>query len=143
MKFAIVIFYILFSCFAVAAQSPDDILGVWLVKEKTGKVEIYAKEGKYFGNLVWIKDYEKQTTEEKLDSFNPDPKLRKREKLGMCIVSDLVYEDGEWQDGTIYDSRDGKIYSVKVTLANKNQLDIRGYVGIPLFGKTTQWTRIK
>ena len=143
MKFIVTLLCIIFAYFSVIAQNSDDILGIWLVEEKTGKVEIYKQEGKYFGKLVWIKNYATITPQEKLDKFNPDPKLRNREKLGIEIVKNLVYEDEEWIDGTIYDSRDGKIYSVKVTLANKNQLDIRGYIGIPLFGKTTKWTRVQ
>ena len=28
-------------------------------------------------------------------------------------------------------------------LDDKNELELRGYVGVPLFGKTTEWTREK
>jgi uncharacterized protein (DUF2147 family) len=46
-----------------------------------------------------------------------------------------------WDKGRIYDPESGKTYKSKMTLAAPNRLEIRGYVGIPLFGRSTTWTR--
>ena len=43
----------------------------------------------------------------------------------------------------IYNPEDGKEYNCKMTLKDPNTLEVRGYVGISLFGKTQTWTRIK
>jgi len=53
----------------------------------------------------------------------------------------LMYEDGKWRDGVIYDSTTGKTYSITVSV-NGNKLELRGYIGIPLLGKTTVWQRV-
>lgn len=45
-----------------------------------------------------------------------------------------------WASGSIYDPNDGKTYSCKLELDGET-LRIRGYVGIPLFGRTEVWTR--
>ena len=46
----------------------------------------------------------------------------------------------EARDGTLYDPKSGKIYHGQLKL-NGNKLELRGYVGIPLFGETQIWTR--
>ena len=60
----------------------------------------------------------------------------------MIILKGLVFKDGKWDDGRIYDPISGRAYDVSVTL-NGADLALRGYVGIPLFGKTTIWKRIE
>jgi uncharacterized protein (DUF2147 family) len=49
--------------------------------------------------------------------------------------------DNLWEDGTIYDPENGKTYRCKITLESPNRLNVRGFVGISLFGRTTVWTR--
>jgi uncharacterized protein (DUF2147 family) len=58
----------------------------------------------------------------------------------MEILSGFTYEDGRWTGGEIYDPKSGKTYSCNMKL-KANKLEIRGYVGLSLFGRTTTWTR--
>ena len=51
--------------------------------------------------------------------------------------------DGRWKGGTIYDPNSGKTYRCVVTLVDANTLEVRGYVGVPLLGRTETWTRRK
>jgi uncharacterized protein (DUF2147 family) len=51
--------------------------------------------------------------------------------------------ENNWEKGTIYDPENGKTYSCKIYLENKNTMKIRGYIGISLIGRTDTWTRIK
>jgi uncharacterized protein (DUF2147 family) len=50
-------------------------------------------------------------------------------------------DDGttEW-DGTILDPRDGSHYGARITLSSSTQLQLRGYLGLPIFGQTQTWT---
>ena len=48
---------------------------------------------------------------------------------------------GEWQ-GEIYNRENAKTYSCKISLSTPDQLTVRPYVGLPLFGKTLRWTRV-
>ena len=48
---------------------------------------------------------------------------------------------GKWVGGWAYDPDGGSTYSGQMELADPNTLKLRGYVGIPLFGRTETWTR--
>ena len=78
----------------------------------------------------------------KTDPENPDEKLKSRKRLGMIMMYNFSYdEDDQWDDGEIYDPESGNTYSGIITMTSKNKLDLRGYVGISWFGRTSQWTR--
>tara|TARA_B100001057_G_scaffold439984_1_gene473595 strand:- start:711 stop:899 length:189 start_codon:yes stop_codon:yes gene_type:complete len=47
----------------------------------------------------------------------------------------------EWNDGEIYDAREGDSYSIFARLKDQNNTDFRRYVGFSLFGKMTSWSR--
>jgi len=67
--------------------------------------------------------------------------LRNRPIIGLKILSGFEKEgDNKYVDGTIYDPKNGKTYSCKMTYKGKT-LDIRGYIGISLLGRTTVWER--
>ncbi len=67
---------------------------------------------------------------------------RNKPMLGLQIIRDMIYRNGTYRDGYILDPRDGKEYHAKMRLAQKGLvLKLRGYIGFPLFGKTTQWNR--
>ena len=60
----------------------------------------------------------------------------------MIIMYNFEYNsDNEWDNGNIYDPKSGNEYSGTMTLTSKNHLNLRGYVGIPLFGRTSNWSR--
>ena len=78
----------------------------------------------------------------KTDQLNPDESLKNRSRLGMKIMYNFVYDgDDEWDNGRIYDPKSGKTYRGTITMTSKNRLDLRGYVGISWFGRTSYWTR--
>jgi len=127
---------------ANAQVRPEDkIKGVWLTEKKDGKVEIYQTGHTWSGKLIWGNSVLDQNGKPRHDVLNPDPKLRSRLIQGMVIITGLAYEDGKWQGGEIYDSTTGKTYSISVTVKDNN-LNLRGYIGIPLLGKTTVWQRL-
>ena len=82
----------------------DKILGVYLSENKTGKVQITQKDGKYIGTLVWT------SIENAKDEKNPDAALRSRTLKGTIILKDMVFVDGIWKNGTIYDPESGNTY---------------------------------
>ena len=125
------------------AQS-NDILGVWLEEKKESKIEVYKKNNSFFGKIIWLKEPLDEDGNIKLDKKNPNNSMRENPINGLVIMKDLKYKKkGEWSDGEIYDARSGKTYSLEVYMKNVNKLDLRGYLGFTLFGKTTTWTRVK
>jgi uncharacterized protein (DUF2147 family) len=128
-----------------AADNPDAVVGTWLNGTKRGHVQIYKQGNNYFGKLVWlIEPTDPITKKPKLDVKNPDEKLKSRPLMNMNIMTNFEFDGGTvWDEGKIYNPEDGKTYSCKMTLKDPNTLDVRGYVGISLIGKTQTWTRVK
>ena len=131
------------------ASDKDAIIGAWNNEEKDGKIEIYHCGDRYCGKVVWAKEpnYPEGSKEgppgtPRLDHNNPDPALRKTPIIGLVIMQDFIFAgDDTWSGGTVYDPKSGKKYRGKMTLVSPNQLSLRGFIGIPLFGRTTTWTR--
>lgn len=125
-------------------KDTDSILGVWLTGEGKAQIEIYKKGNKYFGKIVWMIEPLEADGSTKKDNNNPDEKLRNRTIQGLEILRAFEYEgDNEWVDGKIYDPESGSDYSCKMTLRKDGKLDVRGFIGISLFGRTDVWTRKK
>jgi len=126
------------------SQEADAVLGIWLTQDKDSKIEIYKKNNEYHGKIVWLKEPNKNG-KPKVDDKNPDAKKQDRPIMGLVLMTHFEYdEDFVWEDGSIYDPKNGKTYSCKMTLSkDKNTLDVRGYIGISLIGRTAIWTRSK
>ena len=136
---------------AAYAASPDAVVGKWLNGKKTAHVEIYKAGGKYYGKIVWLKepvypadDKKGMAGKTKVDREKPDPAKRNQPTLGLGILRDFVFvKDGLWEDGMIYDPENGKDYKCKMTLESPDVLNVRGYIGFSLLGRTDTWTRVK
>nr|WP_228692493.1 DUF2147 domain-containing protein [Lunatimonas sp.] len=131
---------LVFQVSKVNAQRPDDIVGQWYTTERDAKVEIFKERGKYHGKVVWM-DEPETNGKPKVDENNADKAKRDRPILGMRLLSDFSYEDGKWEDGTIYDPRNGKTYSCTIKKKDASTLEVRGYVGVSLIGRTVEWTK--
>jgi len=71
----------------------------------------------------------------KTDDENPDPALRARPVVGISMFSEYDYKDRLWQ-GKIYDPETGNTYNSRMEVDKDGRLKIRGYIGLPLFGRT-------
>lgn len=143
-SFICLIINLLFSI-VLYAQQKDAIIGNWKNGEGTGVINIYkTTSNHYAGKIVWLKEpIDPETGKPKLDKRNPDESKRTTPTLGLVNMSGFSYneEDKVWENGTIYDPKTGKEYSCKMELKDKNTLEVRGYIGISLFGRTDTWTR--
>lgn len=129
---------------AHAQKNADDIVGLWWNAEKTSHIEVFKQGNKYYGKIVHLVEPNDTNGKPKVDKDNPQAKLRNRPLKGLVILEGLQYEgEGEYEDGEIYDPKSGKTYSANAKLNGKDRLDLRGYVGISLIGRTSTWTRVK
>ncbi len=79
--------------------------------------------------------------EPRLDSENPNVALRKRPLAGLRIGTGFSLEGDHWRGGTLYDPGKGRSYNATLRLIDADHLEVRGYVGIPAFGRNQIWTR--
>jgi uncharacterized protein (DUF2147 family) len=127
---------------AQKAAPGDAILGSWFNAEKDAIIDITRDGKNYTGQVNWLKNPLNDKGKPKTDIENPDPKLKSRPRLGLVILTNLVYKNSnKYEKGKIYDPKSGKTYSAQAELANHNLLKLRGYIGVSLIGRTTEWVR--
>lgn len=117
----------------------DDILGIWWTPKKDGRIEIYKENDKYFGKIIWLIPENRNN----LDDKNPDPDKRNTPLQGLVNLKDFKFNGDYWEEGSIYDPDNGEKYSCKMKLKNKDKLEVRGFIGISLFGRTEIFKRYK
>lgn len=124
------------------AQS-NDIVGKWTtIDDDSGKaksvVEIFKKsDGKYYGKIVQLLQ---KPENENCVACKDDRK--NKPLIGLEIIRGLKMEGKEFTGGTITDPKSGKTYKCSIT-RNGDKLNVRGYVGISLMGRTQVWTLVK
>lgn len=130
--------------FLAKASDPDPsaVLGNWMAESEKIAIELYRCEDELCGKVVWIvKPYGKDG-KFKRDKRNPDPSLRHRPYCGIEVIRGLSEKDAdEWRGGKFYYIKKGKTYDLDIALKDEDRLEIRGYLGIRLLGKTEIWTR--
>lgn len=126
-------------------ENSDSILGTWVVGSKSGHVQIYKQGSRYYGKIAWLKQPNSpKTGKPLLDGQNPDPAKRNAPILGLVNLKDFTYsKKGVWENGKVYDPESGKEYSCKITMKDDNTLEVRGFIGISLIGRTDVWHRVK
>ena len=127
---------------APSVASAKEITGLWETGES--HVEIYACGELLCGRIAALDEPLDEDGNEKVDKNNPDPALRTRPIIGMDLIEGFSRAgETKWEGGTIYDPRDGKTYKCVMNLQRDGSLKVRGYVGVPLFGKTVIWTPVE
>ena len=121
------------------------VIGKWNSRdENTGEVdsviEVYEKNGKVFGKIIDIIDQKNKVA---LCTLCTGSK-KDKPVLGLHILYKLEHNGNQkWSGGYGLDPRKGNYFNVYIKLINPNKLKIRGYAGIPLFGKTVYWERVQ
>lgn len=68
--------------------------------------------------------------------------LKDKPIIGMTILWDLKKDGSEWSGGTILDPNNGKTYRSKLeVIEGGKKLSVRGYIGMPMFGRSQVWER--
>jgi len=144
-KLTLLIFAFVSIIFSAKAQkNADDIVGVWLTGSGKAHVKIDKVGNYYFGRIVWLKDPLNDLGKPKLDKNNEDISKRSKSVLGMQLIGGFEWKnDNLWDNGDIYDPENGKTYKCKLDLENLSTMNVRGFIGISLFGRTDIWKKVK
>jgi len=138
----------LLAIFVTAAQlaaAPDlSPAGLWKTfddhtHKPRGTVRIYEEDGRFFGKIE--------------SSFNPAEMTERCIKCsgnrkdvpipGLVILRNMKKDGADYDGGDILDPESGSVYKCRFTLsADGRQLQVRGYLGLPIFGRTQTWVRL-
>jgi len=127
------------------AKNGDELVGVWKPSDGRSLVKIDKIGNKFYGRVVWLKEPKDENGQPRKDINNPDESLRETPIKGYRILKDFTYDKEEklWVDGTIYDPKNGSTYNCKIELKDDNTIEVRGFIGAAVFGRTDVWTRMK
>ena len=126
--------------FTINGQSA---IGAWkTIDDEDGKVkshvEIYEKNGKVYGKVSKLINPD-STICEKCKGDKKDQPIK-----GMEIIWNLEkVSEIEWEGGKILDPGSGKEYKCKMKLTDANTLNVRGFIGFALLGRTQTWYRVE
>lgn len=137
-------FFISPALFAADIHSP---IGLWkTVDDQTGNeksiVELYEENGELKGKIIKLLHP---------SSNDPDPKchacpdaFKNQPIINMIFLWGLRKNGTEYTGGHILDPKTGKIYKAKLSLNdNGNKLNVRGFIGFALIGRTQIWSRVE
>ena len=133
----------LFAMLTAFGQANDIIVGKWkTVDDETGQdksiVEVFKKsDGKYYGKILELLQKPENDKCVKCKDALKDKPL-----IGLEIINGLTKKDSEYSGGTITDPKSGKTYKCTITRAG-DKLNVRGYVGFSLIGRTQTWRAVK
>ena len=139
MKILLAVLLTLFSASYAMAADAIDPTGLWLTENKRSVIEIKKCPQGICGNIHWVIQGGMKT-----DSKNPDETKRNTPMCGLPILWGFTQNSKNlkvWESGRIYKADEGDTYHATVSVIDANKLYLRGYVGIPLLGKTQYWTR--
>jgi uncharacterized protein (DUF2147 family) len=131
---------------AAAAQAEPSAVGLWeQVDEKTGKAEswfrITERNGVYVGNIVKI--FQKPGEDPNWVCDKCEGSERGAPVLGLALIKGMQRKGLSYENGTIMDPRDGQVYRALMNVsADGTKLEVRGYLGIAMFGRSQVWNRL-
>jgi uncharacterized protein (DUF2147 family) len=139
--------YLLAGAALGAAAQPTSPTGLWRTIDDSSKkdkslVRIVEANGVYTGKVETIVDPDSPK-----DAVCKDCSDERKDKpvVGMTIIRNVkasADDKNVFEGGDILDPNNGKVYRVKLKLIdNGSKLDVRGYIGTPMLGRTQTWIR--
>ncbi|MCF8207490.1 MAG: DUF2147 domain-containing protein [Methylotenera sp.] len=122
-------------------------VGLWKTIDDDGKtakslVRITEQGGALVGSIDKLLD-PKDPGDAKCNKCKDDRK--DQPVVGLQIIRGVKAEgDGVWGGGEILDPNDGKTYRTRLKpVDGGKKLEVRGYIGAPLFGRSQTWVRVE
>jgi uncharacterized protein (DUF2147 family) len=129
---------------ALAATDASSPVGLWrTVDDRTNKpraiVRIYEENGAFFGRIETSFNSEELTA--RCNKCTGDRK--NAPVIGMVILRGITKHGSEYLGGEILDPETGWTYHCRFTLSGEGEkLFVRGYLVVPVIGRTQTWTRV-
>ena len=133
---------LIISSTALAQQSP---IGLWKnIDDATGKpkalIRITEANGEFSGKIEKL--FREPTEDQNPKCIKCEGDLKDQPIIGLTILKGLKKDDDEYNGGTILDPANGKVYKSKMKLEDGGKkLNVRGYIGMPMMGRSPVWVR--
>ncbi|HYD80657.1 MAG TPA: DUF2147 domain-containing protein [Paucimonas sp.] len=129
----------------LAWANPASPVGLWKnIDDQTGKpkalIRITEANGELRGKIEKLFRAPNEEQNPKCDKCEGEQK--DQPIVGMTILSGMKADGDEFNGGKILDPNNGKVYKSKMKLVEGGKkLDVRGYIGMPMLGRTQTWVR--
>ena len=136
------------AAWAAPAGGEPTAAGLWeQVDEKTGKAEswfnIAEKDGVYIGTIVKMFPKPGDPPPETFRCTKCEGAEKDAPVLGLALIKAMKRKGLNYEDGTIMDPRDGSVYRALMQVSpDGKKLEVRGYLGVAMFGRSQTWNRL-
>jgi uncharacterized protein (DUF2147 family) len=132
---------------AAPAPPPNPFAGFWLDHTGDGVVELAAcgadQADRLCGRIIWLRAPLDQNGRPFVDGLNEDAAQRNRPICGLPVLGNLTAKpNGTYDDGWIYDPRQGKAFNVELSLLGPDRIQVMGYKGVKLLNRKYVWTKL-
>jgi len=134
-------------CVVGSAQAQMTPVGNWhTIDDKTGEIksqiQVSESDGVVSGRIDKLlrKEADQKAVCKECTDDRKDKPL-----LGLEIIRGAKKVDGKdvWEGGHIVDPDNGTVYKLKMTpIEGGKKLEVRGFVGFALLGRTQTWVRV-
>ena len=132
--------------FSEAQHNDNSIVGRWMSTDQNLEVEVYKQGDEYWAKVIWFDDTDDRSRpmSQRCDKKNSNETLRTRKLIGLVVMHGLVYntDNGEWQEGRIYDASSGKDWNAKAWLTTNGCLKVRGFWHYEILGQNMCFKRV-
>ena len=128
----------------VFAQEMSPV-GLWKnIDDETGKpkalIRITENNGELSGKIEKLYRAPEEEQNPKCDKC--EGARKDQPIIGMTILWGMKQDGSEYNGGQILDPANGKTYKSKMSFADSSKkLNVRGYIGMPMLGRTQTWIR--
>jgi len=130
---------------ALAQVDGGSPVGLWrTIDDATGRpralVRVFEQDGRIFGRVekALIPD---ESTSPVCDLCTDE--RRGLPKIGLIIIRNMQRDGDVWSGGDILDPENGKVYKCRLRVVDDNRsLEVRGFIGFSLLGRTQMWERV-
>lgn len=138
--------FVLTGLIICTAYAKAPIVGKWkTIDDETNEpksiVEIFEKEGKYYGKIVKLFLKESDNPHPTCDKCPDDDPRKDQPTLGMEIIQGLQEHNGKYSFGKILDPKKGKEYKCSIWVDGDTQLKVQG--SFLFISRTQTWHRVE
>ena len=139
---------VLMLALSAGTQEPDPadaLLGDWTTEKEESIFVFYKEGGLYHARVDWMRQPvypagDPEAGKPMRDRENPEESMHKVPLQDYVFLKNFRFKEKKWVGGTIYDPTEGDTYKCQLHI-DDGELKVRGYIGVPLLGRTVTWKR--